>query len=161
MRRRAALAAALALLLVPLVRATDDTTLPVVDDLQALGAASARAGIPVVVLFSTPGCPYCQEVRQNYLAPRLAEQGRRAAPEYLLREIDITSRRPIGTIDGHPVTEAQFAARYGIGLAPVLIAFDGRWRPLGNPLVGLDRAGFYESYVERLIGEARTRKATR
>lgn len=161
MHRRAALAAALALLLVPLARATEETTLPVVDDLQALGAASARAGIPIVVLFSLPGCPYCLEVRQNYLAPRLAEQSRRAAPEYLLREIDITSRRPIGTIDGRPVTEAQFAARHGVGLAPVLMAFDSRWRPLGEPLVGLDRAGFYESYVERLIGEARAPKASR
>ncbi len=153
--------AASALLLAPLAQASDDETLPAVDDLHALGAQSARAGIPIIVLFSTPGCPYCQEARQNYLRPRLVEQQRRARPEYLLREIDITSRRPIGTIDGGPVTEAQFAERYGIRLAPVLMAFDSRWRPLGDPLVGLDRAGFYESYVERLIGDARKPKAAR
>jgi len=153
--------AASALLLAPLAQASDDELLPAVDDLQALAEHSARAGIPIIVLFSTPGCPFCQEARQNYLAPRHAEQQRRARPEYLLREVDITSRRPIGTIDGRPVTEAQFAERYGIRLAPVLMAFDSRWRPLGEPLVGLDRAGFYESYVERLISDARTPKATR
>jgi hypothetical protein len=37
------------------------------------------------------------------------------------------------------------------------MAFDGRWRPLGDPLVGIDRAGFYEAYLERLITEARQR----
>lgn len=161
MRRRVALAAVSLLLLAPRLRAADDGLLPAVDDLQALAAQSARAGIPIIVLFTTPGCPFCQEARQNYLAPRLAEQRGRSKPEYLLREVDITSRRSVGVIDGRAHTEAQLAERYGIHFAPVLIAFDSRWRPLGEPLVGLDRAGFYESYVERLISEARQSKATR
>ena len=161
MRRRAALAAFPLLLLAPRVRAADGALLPAVDDVQALAAQSARAGIPIIVLFTTPGCPFCQEARQNYLAPRLAEQQRRSKPEYLLREVDITSRRPVGTIDGRALTEAQLADRYGIHFAPVLMAFDSRWRPLGEPLVGLDRAGFYESYVERLISAARQSNAAR
>ncbi len=161
MRRRAALAAVSLLLLAPRVLASDDALLPAVDDLQALAAQSARAGIPIIILFTTPGCPFCQEARQNYLVPRLAEQQRRSKPEYLLREVDITSRRSVGAIDGRAFTEAQLAERYGIHFAPVLRAFDSRWRPLGEPLVGLDRAGFYESYVERLISEARQSKAAR
>jgi thiol-disulfide isomerase/thioredoxin len=160
-RRRAALAAVPLLLLAPWGRAAEGTLLPAVDDVQALAAQSARAGIPIIVLFTTPGCPFCQEARQNYLAPRLAEQQRRSKPEYLLREVDITSRRPVGTIDGRVLTEAQLADRYGIHFAPVLMAFDSRWRPLGEPLVGLDRAGFYESYVERLISAARQSNAAR
>ncbi len=134
MRRRAALAAISWLLLAPRVRAADAALLPAVDDLQELAAQSA---------------------------PRLAEQQRRSKPEYLLREVDITSRRSVGAIDGRALTEAQLADRYGVRFAPVLMAFDSRWRPLGEPLVGLDRAGFYESYVERLISEARQSQATR
>jgi thioredoxin-related protein len=160
-RRRAALAAVSLLLLAPQVRASDDALLPAVDDLQALAAQSARAGIPIIVLFSTPGCPFCQEARQNYLAPRHAEQQRRSKPEYLLREVDITSRRMIGAIDEKVLTESQFADRYGIRLAPVVIAFDAKWRPIGEPLVGLDRSGFYESYIERLISEAQRQAAGR
>jgi len=160
-RRRAALAAVPLLLLAPWGRAAEGALLPAVYDVQALATQSARAGIPIIVLFTTPGCPFCQEARQNYLAPRLAEQQRRSKPEYLLREVDITSRRPVGTIDGRALTEAQLADRYGIHFAPVLMAFDSRWRPLGEPLVGLDRAGFYESYVERLISAARQSKAAR
>jgi thiol-disulfide isomerase/thioredoxin len=160
-RRRTVLVAAAWLALAPRVWAAGDALLPAIDDIQALAAASARAGIPIIVLFTTPGCPYCQEARQNYLAPRYSEQQRRTTPEYLLHEVDITSRRPVGAIDGRAYTEAQLADRYGIHFAPVLMAFDSRWRPLGEPLVGLDRAGFYESYVERLISAARTAKAAR
>jgi len=159
-RREAVLGLASAALLAS-AYAAGETKLQPVADLQALATESARSGAPVIVLFSTPGCPYCREVRESYLAPRLAEQRQRPAPQYLLREVDITSRRPIGQVDGRAVTEAQFADRNGVRLVPVLIAFDAQWRPLGPPLVGLDRAGFYESYLERLIGDALSARAGR
>jgi thiol-disulfide isomerase/thioredoxin len=160
-RRRLALQALAALAFVPVARAAGEAVLPPIDDLRSLAAEVARTRVPVIVLFSTPGCPFCREVRQNYLAPRLAEQQQRSKPEYLLCEVDITSRRPIGAIDGRPLTEAQFADRYGVGLVPVLIAFDAQWRPLGEPLVGLDRSGFYEAYLDRLISGALGVKAGR
>ena len=159
-RREAVLGLASAALLAS-AYAAGETMLQPVADLQALAAESARSGAPVIVLFSTPGCPYCREVRESYLAPRLAEQRQRPVPQYLLREVDITSRRPIGQVDGRAVTEAQFAERNGVRLVPVLIAFDAQGRPLGPPLVGLDRAGFYESYLERLIGDALSTRAAR
>jgi len=149
-----AVAAALPL---PRLVAAADSPLPPILDLAALAAEAAQLKIPVIVLFSTPGCPYCREARQNYLAPRVAEQQRRRAPEYLLREVDITSRRPIGTFDGRALTESQFADRFDVHVVPVLMAFGADWRPLGDPLVGIDRAGFYESYVEQLIDAARRR----
>jgi thiol-disulfide isomerase/thioredoxin len=158
--RRAVLLAAAALACAPGARAADRTTLPPIDDLRALAAESARTGAPVIVLFSTPGCPYCREVRQNYLVPRAVEQQRRV-PQYIVREVDITSRRRIGALDGQILTEAQFADRHGVGMVPVVMAFDASWRPLGEPLVGLDRAGFYESYLERLVADALRLRAAR
>ena len=160
MHRRAVLAALGALALGG-ARGADSAELPAIDDLRALGAEAAHAGIPVIVMFSTPGCSYCREARQNYLVPRLLDQQRRSRPEYLLREIDITSRRLIGAIDGRSVTEAQFAELHGVRLAPVLLAFDPQWRPLGERLVGLDRSGFYESYLSDLIAGARSLSAVR
>ncbi len=154
--RRRTLLAAVALPLVRFARAADER-LPPVENLDALGAEGARLRVPVIVLFSTPGCPYCREARQSYLAPRLAEQSARRTPEYLIREVEITSGRPIGRLDGRPLTEAQFSERFDVRVVPVVIAFDGRWRPLGDPLVGIDRAGFYESYLDRLIVDARRR----
>jgi glutaredoxin len=159
--RRSILLAAAALACAPPVLAADGASLPAIDDLRALGAESARTGAPVIVLFSTPGCPYCREVRQNYLAPRAAEQRQRRVPQYFLREVDITSRRAIGALDGRTMTEAQFADHHGVRMVPVVMAMDANWRLLGEPLVGLDRAGFYESYLERLIADALQPRASR
>ena len=74
MRRAVLIAAALA----PWALACAESLLPTATDLQQLAAESARLKAPIVLLFSTPGCPYCREVRRNYLVPRkLAHPPRR------------------------------------------------------------------------------------
>ena len=124
-----------------------------IDDLRGIAAEVKRLGAPLLVLFSTPGCPYCLEVRRNYLAPRVAD----AAPTVLIREVDSTDARMMTDLDGRPVSERSFAERYGIRAVPVVALFDDGLRPLGTPLVGLDRSGFYESYLQAAIDTARQR----
>jgi glutaredoxin len=121
-------------------------------DLQALAAESTRTRAPIVLLFSTPGCPFCAEVRSHYLAPRLAPSTGEA--RLLVREIDITSRARLIDADGRITTQAELADRLGVRMVPVVMALDTRGRPLGEPLVGLDRSGFYESYLQSLIDRA-------
>lgn len=131
--------------------------LPSVDDLRPLLAQVRQRRAPLLVLFSTPGCPYCLEVRRNYLAPRIAEQAALAAPTLLIREVDITSRAALIDQLGRRTTEAEFASQFGIRVVPVVALFDDRAQLLGDPLVGIDRSGFYESYLARAIDVAQRR----
>ena len=154
-RRRDAL---FALLLVPgLLRAQPaaDQHLPPLGDLRVLANAITRHKAPLLVLFSTPGCPFCREVRRNYLAPRIAEQAGKTTPELLLRETDITSERIVVDLSGAGITEIVFAARNNVRAVPVVALFDASLRPIGEPLVGLDRSGFYEGYLASAIDAAR------
>ena len=148
MRRAALIAAVLAPWL-----ACAETLLPVATDLQQLAAESIRLNAPIVLLFSTPGCPYCREVRRNYLAARSADSS--PATRVLLREIDITSGERLVDFEGRATTQAHFASGLGVRVVPVVTAFDRRGQPVGEPLVGLDRSGFYEAYLQKLIDGAR------
>lgn len=154
MRRRHLLCAAL---LLPWAagQAASEDSLPAASDLKQLGAESARLKAPIVILFSTPGCPYCLEVRRNYLAPRLAG-GDARAPQFLIREIDITSRDRVIDFDGRTTTEGDLADRFGVRMVPVVMALDSRGNALGEALVGLDRSGFYESYLQSLLSQAQS-----
>jgi thioredoxin-related protein len=154
MRRRPLLCAAL-LLPWRAAQAAGEESLPAASNLKQLGAESARLRAPIVILFSSPGCPYCLEVRRNYLAPRLA--GAEAlAPQVLIRELDITSRERVIDFDGRATTESEVADRYGVRMVPVVMALDSRGKPIGEPLVGLDRSGFYESYLQTLLTRAQS-----
>jgi thioredoxin-related protein len=137
-------------------RTTADDLLPPLDDLRVLARSIARHKAPLLVLFSTPGCPYCREVRRNYLAPRVEEQADKATPELLLREADITSERTLTDLSGARITEAAFALRHHVRVVPVVTLLDSSMRPIGEPLVGLDRSGFYEAYLASAIDASRT-----
>jgi hypothetical protein len=120
---------------------------PPVAHLPAVAAESRARGVPILLFFTTPGCPYCREVRSSYLAPRMAGG-------LLVREVDITSRDRLTGFDGQVTTPAGIAERYGVKMVPVVLAVDARGAPLGAPLVGLDRAGFYDAMLQALIDDA-------
>lgn len=133
-----------------------DEYLPPIGDLRGIAPLIVRHKAPLLVLFSTPGCPFCREVRRNYLMPRLAEQ-KRTAPDLLLREADITSSRMIVEPSGAHITEATLASRFNVRVVPVVALFDQSLQLIAEPLVGLDRSGFYEGYLEAAIETARKR----
>ena len=131
--------------------------LEAIDDLRPLMAQVRKRRAPLLILFSTPGCPFCREVRRSYLAPRVAEQAAQSAPTLLIREVDITSRAPLIDVQGRRTTQAEFASRLNVRVVPVVALFDDRAQLLGDPLVGIDRAGFYETYLSRAIEAAERR----
>lgn len=136
---------------------SNEERLQPVEDLRPLLAQVRRHRAPLLVLFSTPGCPFCLDVRRNYLAPRAAEQATLPAPTLLVREVDITSRATLIDSQGRRTTQADFAAQFGARVVPVVALFDDRGQVLGEPLVGIDRSGFYEGYLSAAIEQARKR----
>lgn len=149
--RRKCLLAMAAAIAMPRAVSGQEQHLPLVNDLRPLLASVARDKTPLLILFSTSGCPFCREVRRNYLAPRAAD------PTLLLREVDITSPRPIIDAAGARTTEAAFALRFPVRVVPVVALFGEMLQLLAEPLVGLDRAGFYEGYLASAIDIARKR----
>lgn len=154
-RRRYLLTMAAAIAM-PRAALAQEQHLPPVNDLRPLLASVARDKSPLLILFSTPGCPFCREVRRNYLAPRLEDK----ESALLLREVDITSPRPLIDAAGSRTTEAAFAKRFDVRVVPVVALFalvDQTLQLLAEPLVGLDRSGFYEAYLAAAIDIARKR----
>ncbi len=131
-------------------RKADTVELPRIEDLRSVAARMRRERIPLLLFFSTSGCPYCIEVRRNYLAPRLKE----SAGSLLIREVEIVSRRSFTGLGGAPQTEAELAAHFGIRMVPVVQLVDASLAPIGKPLVGIDASGFYDGYLSAAIEEA-------
>jgi thioredoxin-related protein len=131
-------------------RRGETVELPRIDDLRSLAAQMRRERVPLLLFFSTAGCPFCTEVRRNYLAPRLKE----SAGSLLIREVEIVSRRSFSGFDGAPQTEAELAGRFGIRMVPVVQLVDANLAPIGKPLVGIDASGFYDGYLSAAIDEA-------
>jgi thioredoxin-related protein len=164
-RLRSGVTALLALILPALIalapstsaqgQVTREAKLMPIDDLRQLAPTMQRQGRPLLLFFTTPGCPYCREVRRNYLAPRAAQAD---GGGVLIREVDILGDRSFAGPDGRRLTERALATQFEVVAVPVVLLVDAQLRPLAKPLLGLNPA-FYESYLQARIDEATARLA--
>ena len=139
--------------------------LPRPDSLQALHAQSAAERRPVVALFSTAGCGWCEALRSEQLQ-HLARDARRRG--VLVVEFDLADRRafsgagtgiagkglpaPAWPTAGSP---AELARLLGVRVAPTLV-FLGPSGEAAAPLVGYTSPDFYGAYLDERIEQART-----
>ncbi|WP_153146645.1 thioredoxin family protein [Dechloromonas sp. H13] len=146
-RRRALLAGLLAL---PALNAlAAGTDLPAAVDLRADADRAARAGAPLVVVFSRHDCKYCETVKRDYLKP-LATQAR-YRDRVVVRQINQDSDAPLVDFRGETTTHARFAASEKIRLVPVVAFYGPQGRRLAEPIVGARLPDFYPSYLEEAV----------
>jgi len=128
------------------------TALPAPVDLSIDGKQAAKRGRPVVILFSLPDCPFCDVVRQNYLAPLARDLPEPQRP--ILREVQITGAAKFSGFDRKQVSHRDLASRYGARFAPTVVLTDGKGNLLTQPVIGGDVAGLYGAYLENALAEA-------
>ncbi len=127
--------------------------LPLATDLAADGIDSKRNGAPLIIMLSLQGCPHCDSVRRSHLLPLLNDPTSIARP--IVRQVEINGSAQLRDFDGSTITHAQFAARRGFKLAPVVMFFGNKGEMLAKPLVGSMIPDFYGAYLDAALTEAR------
>lgn len=138
----------------PLALGAAPLELPAPRNLQQEAADMARTGKPMVVLYSRPGCQWCDQAR-TYLAPMAREEGSRDAALY--RQIDLDSDAPLVDFQGRRGTQRSFAERERVRFTPTVVVYGPRGERLAEPIVGMRLADFYGQYLEQAIATARER----
>lgn len=159
MRRRRFLVLAPGLAAALAAGAAPQAPLPLAADLQSDGRLSRSRREPIVILFSLPGCPYCEIVRRSHLAPMLRDP--REAARAIIRQVDIDSDLSVVGFGGAPTTHEAIARAHGVRSVPVVAFWDGEGRPLADPLKGMLLADFYAAYLDSALESARSRLARR
>jgi hypothetical protein len=112
---------------------------------------AGRAGEPVIILWGTPGCPWCDALRADVLVHVWREAAQRGIRIY---ELDLTDARPL---EGAPtLTPADLAARLKIRVSPT-VSFHGPGGEIAPRLVGYPSRDFYLSYLEDRMQQARNK----
>jgi len=135
------------------------TEIPLATDLQADGRQARARRVPLVILFSLPGCPYCEIVRRSHLAPMLRDPDR--AARAIIRQIDIDGDQPVTGFSGERITPSQIAKAHGVRAVPVVAFWDGDGKAVAEPLSGMLLPDFYSAYLDDAIETARSRLAAR
>ncbi len=110
-----------------------------------------RQHIPMIVLFSRSDCHFCHEVRTNYLLPMV-----RTIPEekIVIRELISDLSTDLIGADGVPLGISRLLKMLKVNFFPTVVFLGSGLRVLAEPLIGLDRAGFYGAYLDQRIEHA-------
>lgn len=127
-------------------------SIPYAADLAREAETCKLRQVPMLILFTTPNCAYCERVRQEFLLPL------RRNPEYadkvVFRQVDLRSNSKLLDFSGNATTQARFAKLHKITLTPTIKLFDAAGNSLTEPLIGLSTPDFYGVYLDRAIDEA-------
>ncbi len=145
------------------------TALPRPESLARVLDDAVRQGRVVVVLFSLPGCPYCEALRREQLVHLARDAAREGVA---VAEFDLTDSRRFPDTPATALREggvgtaaalqagsaADLARALGVTVAPTVV-FLGKQGELADRLVGYASSDFYGAYLEQRIGAARQRAA--
>jgi thioredoxin-related protein len=119
-------------------------------DLQREMAELAGTHKVILLLASRSDCPYCREVRRNYLQPL----ARSAGDRLVVRELVSDTSGALTGPDGESIAPAALLGQLKVRFYPTVVFLGSGMRRLSPALVGLDQAGFYNAYLDERIAQA-------
>lgn len=128
---------------------------PVTHDLQADGQRSEQRSLPIMLVFTAPGCSYCKLLKRDFLKPMLRSGD--YANKVLIREVKIEAGQSVVDFAGKSVSTSALAQRYHVRVTPTVLFLDGQGRELAKPMVGINSVDFYGSYLDQSIDVARSK----
>jgi len=126
-----------------------ELALPLAQSMPQHLAAALTRGLPLTVMVSLPGCPFCKVVRDSHLAQLLREQA------VAVVQVDMGSTVPLLNGSGQPGTHAEQVRRWGVKVAPTLLFFGSQGREVAERLVGALLPDYYGAYLAQRLETAR------
>jgi len=125
--------------------------LPVVKDFTVEAKDAQTRQVPILVLFMSETCEYCETVLEKFLLPMQRD------PEYndkvILRQIESSSGDALIDFDGKATTYSRFSRRHKVGGVPNVMLFDSNGRMLTS-IEGLLTVDFYYVFLVDAIDES-------
>jgi thioredoxin-related protein len=111
-------------------------------------ARALQKQMPLVVMISLAGCPFCKVIRENYLGPMHSQQGLSVV------QVDMHSKRELKNFSGTSLSHENMRRTWGIRIAPTLLFFGRNGTEVAPRLVGASIPDFYGAYLDERLQQA-------
>jgi thioredoxin-related protein len=128
--------------------------LPVVRNFTLEAKESRAKQAPIMVLFMSNTCTYCEKVLQDYLLPM--QRDHEYDNKVILRQIEISSQDKLIDFNGKATTQSAYSSSHKIWAVPTIMLFDSQGRELTS-IVGLLTVDFYLAYLDNAINESQAK----
>ncbi|UCE89290.1 MAG: thioredoxin fold domain-containing protein [Pseudomonadota bacterium] len=121
-------------------------------DLQHDAHSARERDLPILMMFSMDGCPYCVLVEEDFLRPMLISGDYQ--DKVIIRMVKTDTYGNVRDFDGRAVDVDEFAQRYRAFVMPTVVLVDHRGRELAPRLVGISTPDFYGGDLDDAIDTA-------
>ncbi len=126
-----------------------ETPLPTPASLQTAALAAQSKDEPLVLLVSLPGCPWCELLRRNYLAPMRAE----GLPAF---QITVNDRKLlVANFQGASSNGADIAQAYQAQLTPTVLFLNAQGKEIAPRIAGVASADLLGAQLDNALRTAR------
>ena len=151
MKARHLVAAILAWALMLPALAASGGDVPMAEDLPAEGRLATSRKVPIMLLFSSPFCGYCDRVKEEYLGPMKDDPAYR--DKVIIRQIEVGSDWSLVGFDGRKTTHGAYASSQKVVMVPTIKVVDAQGRELAKPIVGFLTPDFYFGFIQDAMAE--------
>lgn len=133
--------------------------IPYARDLEADAEEAEARVVPILVMFSSESCPYCQRVMDEYILPMAADPAYRE--KVIIRVVELEGALSLVDFEGERMGHAEFADAQGVTLTPAIKFYDYTGAELVPELIGFSSEDFYGYYLEAKIDRSLTKLRSR
>ena len=128
-------------------------------DLATLGDTARQNGVPILLMFSSEDCDYCQRLESEVLRPMKISG---ADPRHvLLRKVNVERYEMLRDFGGSQVSADRLAARHNVQVYPTVALVDADGSVLVPNIIGYQSPDFYGGYLDAAIDVGRQLMAQR
>lgn len=121
-------------------------------DWSKVSENARRTGHPVLMIFSSNECAYCEMLRSRVLAP--AQHDGHLSGIVHIHEFNIDTGGKITDFDGDRIRSRMFVRRYKVFATPTVIIVDQNGNPISKPIIGYDGSQDYVKRLDKAIHDA-------
>ncbi len=136
---------------IPSVQAAN---LPFVKDFTVEAKESRKKQAPILVLFMSSSCPYCEIVLQDFLLPMQRDHA--YDNRVILRQIETGSSAKMIDFNGVVTTQNAFSRKLNVWGIPRVVLFDSNGQVLTS-INGLLTVDYYLAYLDNAIDESQAK----
>lgn len=123
-------------------------------DWNAEANNASQQKIPVMVVFSSDECTYCDRLKEDMIIPLMEDGG--LQQQVHINEFNIDSGGKVTDFDGDRIRSRIFVDRYQIYATPTVILLDYNGDPLTRPIVGFNNSVEYKIHLSDAIKDAKS-----